>query len=229
MSKKIEEKEDGFSQVEKSLTAGEQFIEKNQKLIVRSVIAILVILVAFFGWKNYIYEPNVIEAENQIFTAQQYFEADSFNLALNGDGNALGFLDIADQYSSTPSGNLANLYSGICYLKLGEYQNAIDYLTKFSSDDALLGNMAKANIGDAYMELGDYKKAAQMYDEAASSNVNKFTTPQFMLKKGIALMQANDNDAAVKVFENIAAEYPDFADDIQVQIEKYISAAKYAK
>ncbi len=229
MSKKIEEKEDGFSQVEKSLTAGEQFIEKNQKLIIRSVIGILVVLVAVFGWKKYIYEPNVTEAENQIYTAQQYFEADSFNLALNGDGNALGFLDIADQYSSTPSGNLANLYSGICYLKLGEYQNAIDYLSKFSSDDALLGNMAKANMGDAYMELGDFQKAAKMYDEAASSNVNKLTTPQFMLKKGIALMQANDNEAAVKVFETIASEYPEFADDIQVQIEKYISNAKYSK
>ena len=149
MAQKIEEREDGFSQVEKSLTASEQFIEKNQKLIVRSVIAVLVILGAFYGWKKYIYEPNVTEAENQIYVAQQYFEADSFNLALNGDGNALGFIEIADQYSSTPSGNLANLYCGVCYLQMGEYQNAINYLEKFSSNDALLGNMAKANIGDA--------------------------------------------------------------------------------
>ena len=140
-----EEKVDGFSQVEKSLTASEQFIEKYQKTIVRAVIAVLVILGAFYGWKNFIYEPNVAEAENQIYVAQQYFEADSFNLALNGDGNALGFIDIADQYGSTPSGNLANLYCGVCYLKLGEYQNAIEYLEKFSSNDALLGNMAKAN------------------------------------------------------------------------------------
>ena len=112
-----EEKVDGFSQVEKSLTASEQFIEKYQKTIVRAVIAVLVILGAFYGWKNFIHEPNVAEAENQIYVAQQYFEADSFNLALNGDGNALGFIDIADQYSSTPSGNLANLYCGVCYLK----------------------------------------------------------------------------------------------------------------
>lgn len=229
MAQKIEEREDGFSQVEKSLTAGEQFIEKNQKLIVRSVIAVLVILGAFYGWKNFIHEPKVAEAENQIYVAQQYFEADSFNLALNGDGNALGFIEIADQYSSTPSGNLANLYCGVCYLKMGEYQNAINYLEKFSSNDALLGNMAKANIGDAYMELGDYKKAAANYDEAATSNVNKLTTPHFLFKKGYALMMANDNDAAVKVFENIVAEYPEYADDIQVQIEKYIAKAKSSK
>ena len=229
MAKKIDEKEDGFLQVEKSLTASEQFIEKNQKVIIRSVIAVLVILGAFYGWKNFIQEPNVKEAENQIYVAQQYFEADSFNLALNGDGNALGFLDIADQYSSTPSGNLANLYCGICYLNLGEYQNAIDYLKKFSSNDALLGNMAKANIGDAYMELGEYQKAAASYDEAASSNVNNLTTPHFLFKKGFALMQANDNEGAVKVFETIAAEYPEYADDIQVQLEKYISKAKNTK
>lgn len=224
-----EEKVDGFSQVEKSLTASEQFIEKYQKTIVRAVIAVLVILGAFYGWKNFIYEPNVAEAENQIYVAQQYFEADSFNLALNGDGNALGFIDIADQYGSTPSGNLANLYCGVCYLKLGEYQNAIEYLEKFSSNDALLGNMAKANIGDAYMELGEYAKAAASYEEAASSNVNDLTTPHFLFKKGIALMQANQNDAAVKVFETISAEYPAYADDIQVQIEKYIAKAKNTK
>ena len=226
MAKKTEEKQDSFSQVERTLTQSEQFIEKNQKLIIRIVCGVIVVLALFFVYKNYIYEPKVKEAANQIYTAQRYFEADSFNLALNGDGNALGFLDIASMYSSTPSGKLANLYCGLCYLKLGENENAVKYLEKFSSGDALLNNMAIANTGDAYMDLGEYSKAAKMYRKAAASDVNPLTTPYFMYKEGIALMQAEDYKGAVKAFEKIQIEYPEYADNLQVQIEKYISKAK---
>ena len=74
----------------------------------------------------------------------------------------LGFIEIADKYSSTPSGNLAKYYAGLSYLYMGEYQNAIQYLEKFSSDDLLLSNLAKANIGDAYMQLGEYRKVLKI-------------------------------------------------------------------
>ena len=200
MSKNIEKTEDGFSQVEKTLTNSEQFIEKNQKLIIKIVGVVVVLLALFFVYRNYIQEPKIKEAQNQIYFAQRYFDADSFRIALNGDGNVLGFLDIADKYSSTPSGNLANLYSGICFLRLGEFQNAINSLEKFSSDDYLLSNMAKANMGDAYMELKDFKKAAAMYKAASEENANDLTTPYYLFKQGLALMQASQNAEAVADF-----------------------------
>ena len=95
--------------------------------------------------------------------AENLFEKDSFNMALNGDGNAPGFLEIIDKYSSTPSGNLANYYAGICYLHLGDNKNAIKHLEKFSSDDVIFSSMVTANLGDAYMQLGDFKKASSNY------------------------------------------------------------------
>ncbi|MDE5611983.1 MAG: tetratricopeptide repeat protein, partial [Odoribacter sp.] len=161
---------------------------------------------------------------NQIFGAQNYFEKDSFNLALYGDGNVLGFIEIADKYSSTPSGNLANLYAGVSYLHIGEYDNAIKYLNKFSSDDLLLANLAIANIGDAYMQLGNYKKAAEYYQKAASSKTNDFSTPSFLMKQGLALEKADNYKEALKAYEKIEKQYPTSVE--ARDIEKYIERAR---
>ena len=208
MSKEQKKREDGFEHLEEALTSGEQFIEKNQKMIVNVVLVLVVIIAGYFGYNRFIAEPHAQEAASQIFGAQNYFEKDSFNLALNGDGNVLGFIEIADKYSSTPSGNLAKYYAGLSYLYMGEYQNAIQYLEKFSSDDLLLSNLAKANIGDAYMQLGEYRKAAENYKKAAASKTNDFSTPTFLMKNGLALEKSNDYSGALKVYEQIEQEYP---------------------
>lgn len=216
--------EDQFEHIEDALTRGEQFVENNQKLLINAVIVILVIIGAFLGYNRFIKNPRIEEASSQIFGAQNYFEKDSFNLALNGDGNISGFLEIADNYGSTPAGNLANYYSGLCYLYLGDYNQAIVYLKKFSTDDLLLSNMAIANIGDAYMQLNDYKKAAEYYAKAASSKVNDFSTPVFLMKNALAYEKAEDYASALKVYERIEKEFPNSSE--ARNIEKYITRVK---
>lgn len=224
MSKDQKKKEDGFEQLEDALTSSEQFIEKNQKMIINVIIVLIVIVGAYFGYNRFISEPKATEAANQIFGAQNYFEKDSFNLALNGDGNILGFLEIVDKYGSTPSGNLANYYAGLSYLYTGDYENAIKYLKKFSSDDLLMANMATANIGDAYMQLGEYQKAADQYKKAAAKKTNDFSTPVFLMKNGMALEKAGDYSGAVKCYEQIEREFP--ASPEARDIEKYIERAQ---
>lgn len=223
MSKK-KNHEDKFEHIEEALSRGEQFIETNQKILINAVIVILVLIAAFLGYNKFIKQPRISEAANQIFGAQNYFEKDSFNLALNGDGNSSGFLEIADNYGSTPAGNLAKYYSGLCYLYTGDYQNAIKYLEKFSSDDLLLANMAIANIGDAYMQLGEYKKAAEYYKKAAFSKVNDFSTPIFLMKNALAYEKANDYAGALKIYEQIENNFPSAPE--ARDIEKYITRAK---
>ena len=83
MSKEQKKREDGFEHLEEALTSGEQFIEKNQKMIVNVVLVLVVIIAGYFGYNRFIAEPHAQEAANQIFGAQNYFEKDSFNLALN--------------------------------------------------------------------------------------------------------------------------------------------------
>lgn len=224
MSKEKGKHEDGFEHLEGALTSSEQFIEKNQKMIVYVVLALVVIIGGYFGYKHFVSAPQSQEASSQIFGAQNYFEKDSFNFALNGDGNTLGFIEIADKYSSTPTGNLANYYAGLSYLYLGEYENAISSLKKFSSDDLLMANMATANIGDAYMQLGNYTKAAEHYKKAAASKANDFSTPGFLMKNALALEKSNDYSGALKIYEKIEKEYPSSQEGRD--IEKYIERAK---
>lgn len=224
MSKEQKKHEDGFEQLEDALTNSEQFIEKNQKMIVNIILALIIIIGAYFGYQKFVSEPKAVEASNQIYGAQDYFAKDSFNLALNGDGNILGFVEIADKYSSTPSGNLANYYAGLSYLYTGEYENAIKHLKKFSSEDLLMNNMAIANIGDAYMQLGDYKKAAEHYQKAAAAKTNEFSTPIFLMKSGMASEKAGDYRNALKSYEQLEREYPNSPE--ARDIEKYIERSQ---
>lgn len=216
--------EDKFENIEDALTRGEQFIESNQKVLINIVLVILVLIAAFLGYNKFIKQPRIQEASNQIFGAQNYFEKDSFNLALNGDGNVIGFLEIADNYGSTPAGNLAKYYAGLSYLYLGDYNNAVKYLEKFSSDDLLLSNMAIANLGDAYMQLGEYQKAAGYYQKATSSKINDFSTPMFLMKNALAYEKAGDYASALKIYEQIEKEHPNTPE--ARDIEKYITKAQ---
>lgn len=216
--------EDKFEHLQEAMTSSEQFIEKNQKMLVNVILVLIVIIGIYFSYNRFVVEPKVKEASSQIFGAQNYFEKDSFNLALQGDGNVLGFLEISDKYGSTPAGNLANYYAGLSYLYTGEYENAVKYLKKFSSDDLLLSNLAVANIGDAYMQMGDYKKAAEFYKKAAASKANEFSTPMFLMKNALALEKAEDYKGALKVYEKIDQEYPSSPEGRE--IEKYIERAQ---
>ena len=164
MSKEQKKREDGFEHLEEALTSGEQFIEKNQKMIVNVVLVLVVIIAGYFGYNRFIAEPHAQEAANQIFGAQNYFEKDSFNLALNGDGNVLGFIEIADKYSSTPSGNLAKYYAGLSYLYMGEaaenYKKAAASKTNdFSTPTFLMKN------GLALEKSNDYSGALKVYEQ----------------------------------------------------------------
>ncbi|NJK87388.1 MAG: tetratricopeptide repeat protein [Bacteroidales bacterium] len=111
--------------------------------------------------------PAEKDAQNEMFMAEKYFEADSFQLALEGDGSYLGFLDIIDEYSVTKSANLSHYYAGISYLHLGEYEDAIKHLKKFNANDVYISTIAIGAIGDAYQELGELDESVSFYLKAA--------------------------------------------------------------
>ena len=185
--KKIEKAEERIGAVEEVFSKSEQFIEKYQKVILIAVGVIVVVVLVVFGFKRFYIGPREKEAQSQMFMAEKYFEMDSLNKALNGDGQYLGFLAIMEDYSMTKSANLSHYYAGICYLKLGKYDQALEHLDKFSSDDKIIAPMAKGAMGDAYMELKQVEKAAGFYQDAADMNKNDFTTPLFLMKAAMAL------------------------------------------
>lgn len=227
MAKKDEKTTDQLVDMGSTLSKTEQFIEKNQKMLLIAVAAIVIVVGGYLLYKKMYIGPKEKEAQTAMFAAQRYFDKDSTNLALNGDGNNLGFLAIIDDYSMTKSGNLANYYAGICFLKKGEFQKAIDYLEKFKSDDAMVGTVAIGAIGDAYMELGNVDKAISYYEKASNTKPNKFLTPMFMMKAAWAYEEQNKWDDAIKIYEKLRADYVKSQEGKDA--EKYLARAKAMK
>jgi len=216
--------EQRLESIEGSLSKTESFIVENQNVISIVVGVVVVIILAYFGFQKYYLEPKDQEAQIQIYKAQSYFEADSLDKALYGDGNSLGFVDIASDYSITKAGNLANYYAGISFLKKGNYEQALDYLKSFESSDHVVGSMAKGAIGDAYMEMGDYSSAISYYLEAAHRDDNAFTTPLFLLKAGNVYEIDKKYSKAVEVYKTIKDDYP--KSEEARDIDKYIARAE---
>lgn len=212
-----------ISSVEQTLTRTEQYLEENYKpLLIGLGIIIALVGIVWLG-KIYLNKRND-EAQSQMYQAERYLEMDSLDLALNGDGNYLGFLDIAKDYKFTNSGNLARYNAGICYLHLGEYQEAIDFLNKYSKKDKVLGSLAIGATGDAYVELGDLDKGVSKYIEAADFAINSFNTPLFLMKAGEIYEFNGKFSEALKVYQRIESEYPESTEG--TTIEKYIARIK---
>jgi tetratricopeptide (TPR) repeat protein len=190
------------------IEGAENWIEQHPKLVFGVVGAILLVVAGYFGFQYYKDTQNT-EAQKEMFQAVHYFEADSLNLALNGDGNNLGFVDIIEDYSFTDAANLANYYAGVCYLKQGKFETAILYLEDFSSKDLLVQPRAYSLLGDANMELQKYEEAAKYYHKASSYQPNKFFTPAYLMKEALAYEKLNQNDKAIEAYDRIINEFFD--------------------
>ena len=212
-----------ISSVEESLTRTEQYLEENYKPLLIGLGVIVVLVGLFWLGRLYLGKRNN-EAQSQMYQAERYFEIDSLNLALNGDGNYLGFLDIIKEYKLTNAGNLARYHAGICYLHLGKYQDAIDFLDKYSRKDKVLGSLAIGATGDAYVEMGDPDKGVSKYLEAADFGVNSFNTPVFLMKAAELYELSGKYSEALKVYERIESEYPESTEG--TTIDKYIARVK---
>lgn len=164
------------------------------------------------------------DAELSMRHAQTWFAMDSVNKAIKGDGANLGFLDIADQYSWTPAGHLANYYAGICYYEKKDYAKAIDCLDKFNSGDILVSPIAIGVMGDAEMQLGNTAKALEDYQAAIKRNDNNLTAPIFTKKAALACEMQGDYAQALQYYQVIKSKYSSSAE--AADIDKYIARAK---
>lgn len=211
MAKKEEQKHELLENPEalkEKLAGAESWLESNPKIVIGFAAAILLIVGGYFGFQYYKQSQNVL-AQKEMFQAVFYFEADSLNRALNGDGNNLGFLNIIEDYGITDAGNLANYYAGVCYLKQGKYELARLYLEDFSSNDLLVQARAYSLIGDAYMEEQKYEDAAKLYNKAANYEPNKYFSPSYLMKEALAYEKLNQNEKAKAAYEKVITQYWD--------------------
>lgn len=188
------------------LEGAESWIESHPKLMAGIAIGLALIVGGYFGF-TYYKSTLEEEAQKEMFQAIYYFEADSLNLALNGDGNNLGFVDIIDEYGITNAANLAHFYAGLSFLKQGKFEAARLYLSDFSSNDLLIQARAYSLIGDAYMEEQNYKEAARYYEKAASYKPNKYFTPAYLMKAALAFEKSEQIEKAIKAYDEVITKY----------------------
>lgn len=220
MSKKKKEKQDSFENVETVLSSAELFVEKNKKPILYAVGAIILVVLLVLAFRNFYLKPRETNAANEIYKTQLIFARDSFRIALEGNAQIIGFKDIASEYAITETGNLANVYAGICYYKLGDYNNAIKYLNQFDKKDNTLYITVLGLTGDCYANLGEIDKAISFFEKAASKT-DDVTTPLFLKKAGVAYESVQKPDKAIAAYKQIKNDYPN---SIEGQdIDKFIA------
>ncbi len=211
MAKKVEPKTEILESPEalaEKLQGAETWMERHPKTILGVAVVIALVVGGYFGYRYYIDNQNT-EAQTAMFQAVYYFEADSLNLALEGDGNNLGFKQIVEDYKMTEAGNLAAFYAGASYLKLGQFELARLYLKDFDSNDLLVQARAYSLIGDSYMEENNFEDAAKYYTKAADYKSNKYFTPSYLMKAGLAFEKSNQNEKAIEAYDRIEKEFSD--------------------
>ena len=205
--------------LEQTVSATEQFYNENKKTIWGVVAAVLVIGLCILAYNKFVYQPKCVEAMQQAYPAEMSFQAGEYELALNGDGNNLGFADIIADYGSK-AGKAVYLYAGICELQLGNNEEALSYLKKYNGKEPILAARAKACEGDAYVALGDYEAAVRSYKAAVNAADNVFAAG-YLLKEGSALEALDRKADALACYKAIEDKYPQSLE--AYDIAKYIA------
>ncbi|WP_459212435.1 tetratricopeptide repeat protein [Aquimarina rhabdastrellae] len=226
-----------FDKLDEGASKTEEWVAANQKYIFIVIGIIVVAVMGYLGFQKFIQEPKEIDATNEMFQAQEYFDnalngnekvSDSlYNLALTGGNGKYGFLEIIENYGGTKAANLAEYYAGFAYLNTNKYQEAIAHLEKFNGGDEILGPLAAGGIGDAFAQLNQMEDALKYYEKAATSQTNEFTTPKFLLKAGVTAISLGKADVAIKYLERIKEEYSKTTEANQADV--YLGQAKAMK
>ena len=211
---------------EQTISQSEAFFLKYKKAVIAAVIALVVIIAGIVLYKTYVSGPAEQKASTAIAKGQEYFAANDFQKALNGDSATFkGFVNLAKEYSSTKAGNLANLYAGLCYAKLDKWQEAADYLEKFDgSDDAMISPAAIGALGNAYAHLNQLDKAVSNLKKAAEMADNNALSPTFLIQAGEILESQNKKAEALKLYEQVKEKY--FNSMAYQTIDSYIERCK---
>lgn len=199
--------------VVEAVSKTEQFFQENGKKVIIAVVAIVVVAVAGYLFKHLVIDANADKAAELIVDAQDRFAVENadYALALNGDENGAGFLDVVEQYGSTASGNIAKHYAGICYLRLGDLENAEKYLSMYKAVKSIPAEVVNAqNLGlrgDIAVEKGEYEAAVALYKKAVAASANIYTAPLYLYKQVLAYAALGNKAEALKCLEALQADY----------------------
>lgn len=221
-SKKEELAQENENFVTKTLS----FFNKYQNIIYGIIIGILVIVLAILAFNRFYLQKKNAEASAQIVKPIEWFvqgDSASLNLALEGDGENDGFLDIASNYKITKTANTANYYAGLTYMKLGQKDEALEYLKKFKKKEDVIWYGCQALIGDIYDDNGDESKAISYYEKAVKGE-DPYFTPIALFKLGQMYERKGDWKKALDAYQTIEKDF--YNEYNRMSIAQYVERAK---
>ena len=212
-------------QVANTVSGLEAFFKKNSKTIEWVIIGILAVICIGLAINRWYLVPAKAEAKAQMYSAEALFREGNFETALNGDGNILGFTQVAEQYGSK-AGKIVYFYEGICNLQMGNNEEAIVCLKKYSTGDKVMKARAICAIGDAESNLGNLEKALSQYKKAAAVDDN-ILDAGYLLKAGIVAEKLGKKQEALDLYQTVKDKYPQTMEGYSV--DKYISRINTAE
>lgn len=205
--------------IEQRASKTEQFYVNNRKFIRGGLVGVLVLGLAILAFSKYVYQPKCAEAMEQMYPAENNFQAGEFELALNGDGNVYGFAQVIDEYGAK-AGKAVYMYAGICEYNLGNYSEALSYLKKYNGKEPVLAARALACQGDCHVALEDYSSAVIAFEKAAKADDSVFAAG-YLMKAGLVYEKLGDKASALACYEKIKDSYPQSVESYD--IDKYIT------
>jgi TolA-binding protein len=180
---------------------------KSNSKIIAGILVVAVVLIGGVLFFQFNTQQQNEKAQAEMFQAVYFFEQDSVDFALNGDGINKGFLTIIENYPRTDAANLSHFYTGSIYLSQKKFEDALTHLEEFSTDDYLVQAKAYSLIGDANLELGKTEEAIAQYTKAARTNENKFMSPKYLAKLAVAQEEAGKLEDAILTYTEIEEKY----------------------
>lgn len=210
--------------IEDVISKSELYIEEHKNTILIVVIVVVVAILAFFGMRKFYFQPRQVKANEAVYAAEQWYQQSDFQQALEGNEQYDGFIDVAKRFGSTKAGKRAKYCAGICYLQLGQYEEAASYLKSYKGKDIFTPILATIAEGDAQLDMGNTHAALGLYEKAAKMDDNYITAPFSLFKAGMVNVIEGNGKKALECFTSIKKKYPESTE--WRDIDKYIAWAE---
>ncbi len=209
MSKHLSKEELESDPLIENYNKAANFFNENKTTIIALFISVIVVIGAFIGY-NFYSSSQEQQAQQLLAIAEGYYSEGDFDKAINGDSFELtyGFLAIANNYSGTEAGNLAIYYASVSSFKLGNIEEALDYLSRYDAPKGILGVGPISFNAKLLHANGSTEIAAETFVKAANWDTNNSTTPYNLLKAAEAYYEAGNYTKAQELTKRIIDEYP---------------------
>lgn len=185
------------------------FYQTNKAAVLGGGVGIVLAIGLIIGYVVYSGQQEQ-EASVLLGMAEQEMMMGNYETALygNDDEFTIGFVQIANNYSGTESGNLAQYYAAVSEFELGNYQDALSYIEDYTPPEGILGVAAISLHANILLELENYTEAAEHYEQAADWDENSATTPSNLFEAAQAYQRAENIETATSLLQRIIDEYP---------------------